>query len=201
MRRVGPRSRPLAAGGIVGPVAFVSAWIGCGLATNGYSAVRNAISDLARIGAPTRAAMTLGFVVFGVAVPVYAIALRGTLAGRAWIAAVVCGISTLGVALVPLGRGTDALHGFFASVGYVAIAATPALASAPLRRAGRARWATVSLVAAGVSAVCLALTVAGPAHGLFQRAGLAAGDAWIVASAVAILAGADLRDPSERPAP
>jgi len=34
--------------------------------------------------------------------------------------------------------------------------------------------------------VCLLATVAGPAHGLFQRLGLTIGDAWIVATAVAL---------------
>lgn len=183
------RWRWLALGGIVGPVAFVGAWIGCGLATTGYSAVSNAISDLARIGAATRPAMSTGFVVYGVGVPVYALALRRALPGRAWIAAVVCGVSTLGVAAVPLGWGHDGRHGLFAGIGYVAIAALPALAVAPLRRAGRSRWATTSLVMALAAGVCLGATVAGPAHGLFQRAGLTIVDVWIMASAVLILAG------------
>ena len=42
--------------------------------------------------------------------------------GRAWIALVVTGLATLGVAAVPLGRGTDGLHGAFASLGYVSLA-------------------------------------------------------------------------------
>jgi hypothetical membrane protein len=181
------RLRLLALGGVVGPAAFVAAWVGCGLATAGYSPVTDAISELARIGASTRPAMTLGFVVFGIGVPLYAVALRAALPGSAWIAAVVCGVATLGVAAVPLGRGSDGWHGAFAGLGYVALAATPALAAGPLRRLGRQPAATVSLVAAGVAAVCLAATVAGAAHGLFQRAGLTVGDAWLVISAVVIL--------------
>ena len=170
-------------------MAFVAAWIGCGLATEGYSAVSNAISDLARLGAPTRSAMTVGFIVFGVAIPLYSIALRRALAGPAWIAATVTGLATLGVAAVPLGWGRDGLHGLFAGIGYASLALTPALAVVPLRRLGRRRWATASLVAAVAAGVCLIATVAGPAHGLFQRTGLFVGDVWIVASAVAILTG------------
>lgn len=174
---------------MVGPVAFVGAWIGSGLATTGYSAVSNAISDLARIGAGTRPAMSTGFIIYGVAVSVYALALRRALPGLAWVAAVVCGVSTLGVAAVPLGWAHDGLHGLFAGIGYAAIAATPALAVAPLRRAGRSQWATTSLLMALAAGGCLVATVAGPAHGFFQRAGLTIGDVWIVTSAVVILAG------------
>ena len=53
--------------------------------------------------------MTAGFIVFGVAVSLYGVAVRRTLAGWAWLAAVVCGVATLGVAAVPLGRGSDGL--------------------------------------------------------------------------------------------
>jgi hypothetical membrane protein len=73
-----------ATGGVVGPVAFVAAWLGAGLATGGYSAVEGAISDLAAVGAPHRGLMTLGFVVFGVAVPIYGLALRRVLPGWSW---------------------------------------------------------------------------------------------------------------------
>jgi hypothetical membrane protein len=174
--------------GIVGPVVFVSAWIGCGLATDGYSAVSDAISELAEVGASTRWIMTGGFVVFGTAVPAYAaLALRPALPGRAWVALVVTGLSTLGVAAVPLGRGTDGLHGAFATVGYVSLALAPALASVALRRNGRAVAATWSLSAAAAAGVCLLATLPVPAHGMFQRLGLAFGDAWIVATAVVLL--------------
>jgi hypothetical membrane protein len=173
---------------------FVAAWIGCGLATDGYSAVSDAISELAAIGASTRVVMTLGFVVFGVAVPTYATGLRLVLPGRAWLCLVVTGVATLGVAAVPLGWGVDLLHGAFATVGYISLALAPALASVELRRHRRpvaAAWSVAAAVGAGV---CLLATVAGPAHGLFQRLGLAFGDAWIVATAVVALRGRRLVD-------
>jgi hypothetical membrane protein len=194
--------RLLALGGIVGPVVFVSAWIGSGLATDGYSAVSDAISDLARVGAPTWAAMSIGFVVFGTAVPLYGLALRLVMPGPAWIAVVICGVSTLGVAAVPLGRGADGVHGLFATIGYVSIAAAPALAVGAFRRSGQTGWATFSMAVAALAAACLLATVAGPAHGFFQRSGLAAGDLWIVATAVVIvargrlLAPVDVSDPT-----
>jgi len=194
--------------GIVGPVAFVAAWVGCGLATDGYSGVSDAISELAAVGAPTRWVMTAGFVVFGVAVPVYAArAVRASLPGRAWIALVVTGLATLGVAAVPLGRGADGVHGAFASLGYVSLALAPALGAVELRRHGRGAAATWSLLAAAGAGACLLATLPGPAHGLFQRLGLAFGDAWIVATAVVLLRSGHLidvrpaADPSPDPSP
>ncbi len=150
--------------------------------------------------------MTAGLVVFGVAVPLYGVLLRDALPGRSWIALVVTGLATLGVAAVPLGRGTDGLHGAFAGLGYVSLAAAPALAAFELRRRGRRAAATWSLAAAGVAGVCLLATVAGPAHGLFQRLGLTIGDAWIVATAVVLLRRGRLLDgrspdPSSDPLP
>ncbi|MGZ4758950.1 MAG: DUF998 domain-containing protein [Acidimicrobiales bacterium] len=168
-------------------MAFITAWFGCGLATDGYSAVTDAISDLAAVGASTRWEMTAGFVVFGVAVPLYAVLVRDGLPGGSSIALVITGLATLGVAAVPLGRGTDGLHGAFAGLGYISLALAPALASIELRRHGRAAAATWSLVVAGAAGACLLATVAGPAHGLFQRLGLTFGDAWIVATAVVLL--------------
>jgi hypothetical protein len=125
--------------------------------------------------------------VFGIAVPLYALSLRLVLPGPAWIAAFVCGVATLGVAAVPLGRGTDGWHGLFAGIGYVAIALTPALAVSGFRRSGQPGWVGFSVAVAGVAGVCLLATVGGPAHGIFQRVGLAAGDTWFVATALVIV--------------
>jgi hypothetical membrane protein len=162
--------------------------------------VSDAISELAAVGASTRWIMTAGFVVFGTAVPLYGwLALRAALPGRRWIALVVTGLATLGVAAVPLGRGTDGLHGAFATLGYVSLALAPALASVELRRHDRAGAAAWSLVAAGGAAVCLLATLPGPAHGLFQRLGLAFGDAWILATAVVLLRSGSLLDRAAPP--
>jgi hypothetical protein len=185
--------RALALGGLVGPAGFLGAWVVGGALTTGYSPVEDAISRLAAVDASTRGLMTAGFVTFGVGVPLYGIALRQRLPGRAWVAAVATGLATLGVAAAPLDHSStvDLVHGSFASAGYATLAAVPLLAAGPLRRAGRAGWAAVSLTAGVASALCLLATLAGSHHGLFQRAGLTIGDAWLVASAVALLRGTD----------
>ena len=60
------RVRLLALGGIVGPLTFVGCWAIAAAVKPGDSAIDDAISDLAAVGATTRLAMTVGFVVFGV---------------------------------------------------------------------------------------------------------------------------------------
>jgi hypothetical protein len=180
--------RMRAAGGVIGPVAFVGAWALAGLSARHYSAVQDAISRLAETGAPTRVAMTAGFVAFGIGVAVYATALRITLDGWAWATALATGVATLAVAAVPLGSPTsDTVHGCFATFGYVTLAATPLLASRPLGRSGRSAWARASLLSGIVSGACLLATLPGPAHGLFQRLGLGAVDVWIVATAIEMM--------------
>jgi Protein of unknown function (DUF998) len=185
-----PRSLPLLLwGGVVGPAAFVGAWvIGGATAPRSYSAVDSAISDLAAVGASTRVLMTVGFVVFGCGLIAFGLALRVVLEGRAWIAALVTGACTLGVAATPLkGWSGDTVHGAFAGVGYVAIVALPFLAAPSFARRGWTRGARLSLLTAAVSAVCLVAITFGPAHGLWQRLGLTVGDVWIVVTASCLL--------------
>jgi hypothetical protein len=82
----------------------------------------------------------------------------------------------------------DRWHGAFAGLGYVTLAATPLLAAAPLRRAGAGALSRSGLVAGAISAAALALTATNAVpHGLMQRLGLTASDAWIAASAIAVL--------------
>jgi hypothetical membrane protein len=186
------RPRPTAWGGVVGPTAFIGAWMTGGIITErDYSPIDNAISRLAEIGADTRPLMTSGFIVFGLALPAFAIALRDHLPGRAWITAAATGVATLAVAATPLEKSSliDRLHGVSASVGYVTLAATPLLAARPLLRSGHRLLGGAGLVAASVSTLALALTVSSWPTGLFQRIGLTASDLWIVATAVTILRG------------
>jgi hypothetical membrane protein len=172
-------------GGVVGPVVFLATWAIAGATTDGYSAVTDHISDLAAVHASTRVAMTTAFVALGIGTCLYAVALRSVLRGPAWIAAVVSGLATLGVAAAPLdhSKAVDKLHGAFAGAGYVTLALTALLAVAPLDGA----WAKLAAACGTLCAVSLALSLGGPAQGLFQRAGITAGDVWIVASAVAII--------------
>lgn len=177
-----------ALGGVIGPAVFVAAWAVLGARTPGYSATEDAISRLAAGGASTQAAMTAGFVVFGTGLPLFGSSLRRALPGPAWVLATATGIATLGVAATPLGSsGGDALHGAFAGVGYATLAAVPLAAAGPLAACGRRRWAQWSVVAGVASAACLAATVLGPRHGLFQRAGLTIADVWVVAAAIDML--------------
>ena len=173
----------------MGPAGFVTAWAVGGAVARNYSPVDDAISRLAAVDAPTRALMTGGFIVFGLGVPLYGTALRDRLPGPAWASAVATGVATLGVAAFPLDHSptVDLVHGAFASVGYATLAGVPLLAARPLRADGHTRAATASLAVGAFAGACLLATLTGTRHGLLQRAGLTAGDAWIAASAVWLL--------------
>jgi hypothetical protein len=176
------RRTALAAGGVLGPAGFVTAWSVLGATTPAvYSPVHDAISRLAAAQAPTRPGMTLGFAAFGIGVPLFGLALREELPeSRAWMTAVAVGLAPL-----EKSKQVDLLHGAFATVGYATLAATPWLA-APALRPGPAR---VSRAMAVASAAALAATALGPSHGLLQRVGLTIGDGWIVAMAVKMMRG------------
>lgn len=134
--------------------------------------------------------MTTGFVAFGVLVPVFAQVLGRALGSRAVVGSVtVAGLATLGVALTPLsvegGTTVDTLHAIVAGTGYVAMAATPALAA---RTLGPSRAATASYAVSAVSALGLVGSLVAPdLAGLCQRAGLGVVDAWFAVTAVALL--------------
>ncbi len=173
---------------------FVGAWLVLGATTDQYSPVDDAISRLAAVHASTRPAMTAAFVVFGLGMAAYASALRVALVGASWIAALVSGIATLGVAALPLDHSdaVDRLHGVCAGIGYVGLAGAALLAAAPLTRGGRIGWARLAAVTGTIAGASLALTLLGPYEGFFQRLGLTAGDVWIVASAIAVVRGLQL---------
>jgi hypothetical membrane protein len=162
----------------------VLAWVVGGLRFEGYSPIDDAISRLAAQGASTQILMNMGFVGFGVCVPVYALALRRALPGWAWASAATTGVATLAVAAFPLGyaESIDGWHNASAGVGYLSLAITPWLAFSSLR-GDRPRLAWFGVACGCLSVVCLVLSVwvEGP-NGFFQRLGLTATDAWIVAS-------------------
>lgn len=188
--------RVSALGGIVGPLGFIGAWaIGAATTSASYSVIDDPISRLAAVGADTRGLMTAGFVTFGVSLPVFASALRSAVPGRAWIAAAATGLATLGVAAAPLDRSDaiDRLHGVFAGIGYLTLAATPLLAASPLLALGHRRLALSGLAAGLTSAVALALTTTSLPTGLCQRIGLTVSDLWIIAAAVTIAGRSPIR--------
>lgn len=173
-------------------MVFVGGWLVNGLRTDGYDPLSDAISQLAREGAPTRAAMTACFVVFGVLLPVWA----GTVARELDTPALrpvvtVAGLATIAVALFPLSRdpgGTqDLLHGIAAGTGYLAMALTPLVAAAGLWRSGRTTAAGACLAVGAVSAGALVGTLFVDGSGGVQRLGLTVVDAWHVAVAVWVL--------------
>ncbi len=182
----------LAVCGVLGPCAFVAAWVVGGLRTSGYEPLRDAISQLAREGADTRPLMSAGFVAFGVLVPLWALLLRRVLGTGVAVAAAVAGLATLAVALLPLtregGRPQDVAHAVAAGTGYVGMALTPLLAAAPLRRLGHARAAATSAVVGVVCALALvgSVLVADRSGGL-QRLGLTVVDGWHVVVALWVL--------------
>jgi len=184
---------------VAGPVAFVSSWAVGGSRTPGYSPVHDAISRIAELGAPQRPLMTSGFVAYGAFVLAAVPVLRRSVVGRAWPAVVVNGLATWAVAALPLGRSDqgDLLHGAAASVGYVSLAAIPALAAGPLARSGRRRAATASAVAAVAIAGCLVATTVADAKGLAQRSGLGIGDLWLVVTGLVLAAGGLVRTDRE----
>lgn len=177
--------------GIAGPAAFVGAWLLGGALADGYDPLREAISDLAREGAGTQPLMTAGLVAFGLLVPVWAPALGRALGSTALLVSVtVAGLATLGVAAFPLsrdgGQAQDVAHAVAAGLGYAAMAVSPLIGAAALRRRGLANAARASAVVGVVSAVALVGSVVAGSGGL-QRLGLTVVDVWYVVLAVAVL--------------
>jgi hypothetical membrane protein len=181
--------RVLLWGGILGPAAFVAAWAILGATTSGYSPVHDAISRLGAARAPTRPAMTAGFVAYGTGLVLFGVALRPRLPGPAWISAVITGVAAWGVAAFPLGSSVDSVHNACAVLGYLSLAAIPMLAAPPLARNNGRRRARWSVAVGLVAGACLLATAYDPLHGLSQRAGLTVADMWVAALAIDLLVG------------
>lgn len=189
--------RARAACGLLGPAVFVGGWLLAGSRAPDYSPVTDAISDLAKDGAPTKALMTTAFIGFGVMVPIYAAAIGRAFDSRALtVTTTVAGLSTLAVAAFPLsvdgGTTRDLLHGVSAGTGYVGMALSPLLGGLALRRMGHTSAANVSFAISAISASALITSVSpmGEARtGLFQRSGLTVVDAWFAATAATLIRG------------
>ena len=187
---MGSTARLSALCGLLAPASFVGAWSICGALRDGYDPVEQAISQLAREGTPARLGMTAGFVGFGVLLPVFAQRLPRLLgAGPALrTTATVAGLSTLAVAALPLQREPgglgDQLHALSAGLGYLAMAASPALAAGPLARSGRRTAARASVAVSTVSTASLVASLTTPQTGLWQRVGLGVVDVWFASVAL-----------------
>ncbi len=159
------------------------AWVVAGLRTPDFDPVEKSLSQLQRVGAPTRALMTAGLVAYGLG----ALAAAPVL-GRRLSSPVAAGllrmsaVATLVGAAFPLaaekGLPQDLPHMAAATVGYVCVSLLPLVGAR--RLAGRARPA--SYVVGAVTAAAMVGTV--PLHavsGGLQRLGLTLGTAWTVA--------------------
>ncbi len=170
------------AGVIAGPIAFITAWAVSGATTAGYSPIRDHISDLAAIDAPSRPLMNLGFAAFTVAVAAAAGPLRPLIGTPGSIAMGINAALSAGVALAPLGVSPegDRLHQVAAGAGYFALAALAPAAAPALAK--RSRGLAVASVGVGVASMaCLgASLVTEQQSGFWQRAGITVTDAWLI---------------------
>ena len=169
--------------GFLAPLAFIGAWLAAGALTPAYDPVRQAISQLARVGASHRPLMTAGFVAFGLLAPLFGLAAARGLGAPAlrWSIGA-AGFGTLLVAVFPLGAHDD-LHAASALLGYVGQAASPLLGARALH--GRARAASYAVGVA--SALALTASVVAAPTGLWQRTGLTLVDVWYALVALHLL--------------
>ena len=168
-------------------MAFVGGWLVNGLRTPGYDPLSDAISQLAREGAPTRPAMTACFVAFGLLVPLWAPTVARELGVPALRPVVtVAGLATVAVAALPLpADGGSAPHAVAAGAAFLALAAWPVLAArrlAPAPVLSRAVSVAAAAVLLGLVGVFTAELVAGGQRvGTTERAAAAAQAAWPLA--------------------
>lgn len=179
----------LTTAGVVGPLAFVADWAVLGATRTHYSPINDAISRLAETGAPTRSAMTTGFIIYGAALVAYAGARDAELPRTTRLLLALTGLSTFGVAAFSLdASGQGNTHAVFAGIGYATLAAAPLVAARAWARASApTSWVRASAAIGLVTAAFLIASTFAPAHGLLQRVGLTAGDAWVVATAARAL--------------
>ena len=179
------RARGLA--GISGPGLFITAWSVLGRRNPDYSPVREPISRLAAVGAPSQAAMTAGFLVYAAGVAAFAPILRGR---SRWASrcALANAASMAAIAAFPLGRrGGDRPHVIAAGAAYATLSALPLLAAE-----GGAAKSQHQLIGIATGVLLLLSILSDRVQGAAQRAGLTLGHTWIAAVAASeLIAGAD----------
>jgi hypothetical membrane protein len=181
-----------ALGGVIGPTCFVAGWTITARATPHFSSTREAISQLARIGAPHRWTMSVAFFLFGVGLLALAPVLsRALQSGSLRVAVSVSALGALGVAAFPLARHSGGLedhtHVFWAVFGYVGTIATPLLASSRLFQTRHKLLSAASLVAGLVSFGSLVGSGFSSVPGFWQRTGLGVVDVWFVVAGIWLL--------------
>ncbi len=190
----------LAVAGAVGVVAYVTSWIIAGRWIDGYSPVRDAISESFAIGVPAgpRTLMTASLIATGLLLAAFGWALARGLPGEglaAPIGAVIAGVGTIGAAVFPCTFGcpgfgasvTDSAHSVMAGAGYLALILTPLLAARRVRTFAPT-FATASVVLGGIALLGFVLRyvlgVGDEFGGLQQRILNTTADAWYVLAAV-----------------
>lgn len=174
------RARCLA--GIVGPGLFIATWTILGRRNKSYSPIREPISRLAAVGAPSQAAMTAGFLTYAVGVAAFAPNLRNR---SRWASrcAVANAASMVGIAAYPLGRRKgDRPHVIAAGAAYATLSALPLLTT---------REPTTKLIGTSIGALLLLSVMSDRVQGAAQRAGLTLGHTWIASVALSQLTGRD----------
>lgn len=184
-----PLASGLAAGAIVGPVAFIASWLVGGMLSDGYDPLHDAISRLAATGAPTAPILNSGLIAYGLGVGAAALVLHRMFGRPSAMALAANALLTFGVLATPLDRSptVDRLHTIFAGGAYVALAVASMLAAVEFRRRQDVRAARVSAIVGVVTAASLLATSFGGFSGLFQRLGLTVSDLWMMGIAILML--------------
>jgi hypothetical membrane protein len=194
---LGRTDRWRCAGLILGPVTFISAWAIAGARTPGYSPIRDHISDLAAVGAPTAPLMNAAFATFVIVVTPAIGPVRRSIGTPT---AVVLGVNialTAAIALAPLGRSMagDRLHNVVAGAGYLALGALALSAVPSLWPRNRAAALASGVVGSATLASLAASIASSDLSGLWQRAGITVTDGWMIAVGVVALTGVATRRP------
>lgn len=193
------RVRTLALAGAAGVIAYVAAWATAGTMIEGYSPVRDAISETFALGAPAapRLLMTAALVVTGLLLVAFAWVLDLALPGEgraAPVAAALSGVGTVAAAVFPCSSGcpgygttfTDSAHTIVAGAGYLALILAPLFAAWRVR-AHAPELARLSLLLGGLALLGFVVRNAGIGDaygGLQQRVFNTTADLWYVAVAV-----------------
>lgn len=180
----------LVSGAIWGPALFIAAWVAGGRLLPGYSPVDEHISELAALGASTRAVMNVGFLASTLGALSAAWALRSVIGVPAAAALALDGVATFGVLLNPLGGSleTEYAHAKFAVLAYLTTSAIGPLSARVLAKRGR-RMAALAVAVGLVSFVTLTLSLGATAAGLFQRIGLTTTGVWLIGLGIVTLVG------------
>jgi hypothetical protein len=193
--------------GVVAPVLFVVSFLVQGAVRPDYDPLRHPVSSLV-LGHRSGWVQVATFVVTGILVTAYAVALARSGAGR-WtpILIAVVGLGLIGAGMFPAdpingyppGSPVPAprtpagqLHNLFSTPVFTALPAAALVLGARYARAGVPGWARYSRLTAGFFWAFFVLSSVGfggvralvPTGGLWQRLSLATGLAWLGATAL-----------------